>query len=82
MGLIYSAIAGLIAGAIARFVYPGVQSMSWLMTMLLGIGGGLLMGFLGRVTGWYGPGQGAGLIASVVGALVILFVLSKRGKVA
>jgi uncharacterized membrane protein YeaQ/YmgE (transglycosylase-associated protein family) len=82
MGLIYSAIAGLCAGAIARFVYPGAQNMSWLMTMLLGIAGGLLAGFLGRLTGWYGEGQGAGLIASVVGALLILFLLSKRKKVA
>ncbi|MGQ0647081.1 MAG: GlsB/YeaQ/YmgE family stress response membrane protein [Gemmatimonadaceae bacterium] len=82
MGLIYSALAGLCAGAIARFLYPGAQAMSWLKTMLLGIGGGLLAGFVGRITGWYGPGQGAGLIASVLGALLILFIIAKRSKVA
>ena len=81
MGLIYAAIAGLVAGAIARLVYPGAQNMSWLMTMLLGLGGGFLAGLLGRLTGWYAAGEGAGLIASVLGAVLILFVLGKRKTV-
>lgn len=81
MGLIWACVAGLIAGAIARFVYPGGQDMSWFKTMLLGLGGGFLAGLLGRLTGWYAPGQGAGLIASVLGAMLILWLLSKKKTV-
>jgi len=81
MGLIFAACAGLFVGAIARLLYPGTQDMSWLKTMLLGLGGGFLAGLLGRLTGWYGAGQGAGLIASVLGAMLILFLLGKRSSV-
>lgn len=77
MGLVWAAIMGLVAGAIARFIFPGQQQMSWLKTMLLGIGGALLAGLLGRALGWYEAGQGAGLIASIVGALLIIFLVSK-----
>lgn len=81
IGLIFAALAGLIAGAIARMFYAGAQDMSWFRTMLLGLGGGFLAGLLGRLTGWYGPGQGAGLIASVLGAMLILFLLGKRNRI-
>ena len=81
MGLIFAAVAGLVTGAIARAIFPGAQEMSWLKTMLLGLGGGIIAGFLGRLTGWYSAGQGAGIIASVLGALLILFLLGKRNRV-
>ena len=81
IGLIFAACAGLIAGVIARILYPGGQEMSWIKTMFLGMGGGFLAGLLGRLTGWYGPGQGAGLIASVLGAMLILWILGKRNRV-
>jgi uncharacterized membrane protein YeaQ/YmgE (transglycosylase-associated protein family) len=77
MGLIGTVIVGLIVGAIARFVMPGEQKMGWILTGALGIGGSLLAGFLGQALGWYKAGQGAGWIASVVGALVLLFVVNK-----
>jgi uncharacterized membrane protein YeaQ/YmgE (transglycosylase-associated protein family) len=77
MGLVWACIMGLVAGAIARFIFPGQQQMSWLKTMLLGVGGALLAGLLGRVLGWYEPGQGAGLVASVLGALLIIFIVGK-----
>jgi uncharacterized membrane protein YeaQ/YmgE (transglycosylase-associated protein family) len=77
MGLIGTVIVGLIVGAIARFVLPGEQKMGWILTGALGIGGSLLAGFLGQALGWYQAGQGAGWIASVVGALVLLFVVNK-----
>lgn len=77
MGFIWAAIMGLVAGAIARFIFPGQQQMSWLKTMLLGIGGALLAGLLGRALGWYEAGEGAGLIASILGALLIIFLVSK-----
>ncbi len=77
MALIWMCIMGLVAGAIARFVFPGTQQMSWLKTMLLGVGGALLAGFLGRAVGWYAAGEGAGLIASVLGALLIIFIIGR-----
>ncbi len=77
MGFIGTIIVGLIVGAIARFVLPGEQKMGWILTGLLGIAGSLLAGFVGQALGWYQVGQGAGWIASVVGAVVLLFVVSK-----
>jgi uncharacterized membrane protein YeaQ/YmgE (transglycosylase-associated protein family) len=81
MSIIGSIILGLIVGALARGIMPGEQKMGWILTCLLGIGGSLLAGFAGSAMGWYAPGQAAGWIASVVGALVLLFVVSKlRGS--
>ena len=81
MGLIGTIAVGLIVGAIARFLLPGEQKMGWILTILLGIGGSMAAGFVGQALGWYRAGQGAGWIASVVGALVLLFVVQKlRGK--
>jgi uncharacterized membrane protein YeaQ/YmgE (transglycosylase-associated protein family) len=81
MGLIGTIVVGLIVGAIARFILPGEQKMGWILTILLGIGGSLAAGFIGQALGWYKAGEGAGWIASVVGALVLLFVVQKvRGK--
>ncbi len=77
MGLIGTIFVGLIVGAIARFVLPGEQKMGWIMTILLGVGGSLLAGFVGQFLGWYQAGQGAGWIASVVGAIVLLLVVGK-----
>ena len=77
MGLIGTILVGLIVGAIARFLMPGDQKMGWILTILLGIGGSLAAGFIGQALGWYKAGEGAGWIASVVGALVLLFVVQK-----
>jgi uncharacterized membrane protein YeaQ/YmgE (transglycosylase-associated protein family) len=77
MGLIGTIVVGLIVGAIARFLMPGDQRMGWILTILLGIGGSLAAGFIGQALGWYKAGEGAGWIASVVGALVLLFVVQK-----
>lgn len=77
MGIIGTIVVGLIVGALARFVMPGDQKMGWIMTCLLGIGGSLVAGFVGQALGWYQAGQGAGWIASVLGALVLLFVVGK-----
>ncbi len=81
MGFIGTIIVGLIVGAIARFVLPGEQKMGWILTGLLGIAGSLIAGFVGQALGWYQAGQGAGWIASVLGAVIVLFVVSKmRGN--
>ena len=81
MSLIVTLIVGLIVGAIARFILPGPQPMGWIMTILLGIGGALVAGWGGQLLGLYSAGQPAGIIGSVVGALVLLFAFSKlKGK--
>ena len=83
MSLIGTAIVGLIVGAVARFLLPGEQKMGWIMTALLGVGGSFAAGFVGQAMGWYQMGHAAGWIASVVGAIVLLFIYDKvRGKAA
>ena len=77
MGIIGTIIVGLIVGAIARFVMPGAQKMGWILTILLGIGGSMAAGFIGQALGWYQAGEGAGWIASVLGAVLLLFVVQK-----
>lgn len=77
MGIIGTIIVGLLVGAIARFVLPGEQKMGWIMTCVLGIAGSFVAGFVGQALGWYRVGQGAGWIASIIGAVVLLFAYSK-----
>jgi uncharacterized membrane protein YeaQ/YmgE (transglycosylase-associated protein family) len=66
--LLWEAIIGLIVGALAKFIMPGKDPGGIIITMLLGIAGALLAGWLGGVIGWYKEGQSAGFIASLVGA--------------
>ena len=81
MGILSTIVVGLVVGALARFVLPGEQKLGWILTCLLGIGGSLLAGFIGQALGWYAVGQGAGWIASIVGAVVLLLVVQKlRGS--
>ena len=80
MGIIGTILVGLIIGALARFVLPGEQKMGWIMTILLGIAGSLVAGFVGQALGWYAVGQPAGWIASVLGAVVLLVVVGKLRK--
>ena len=70
-------VVGLIVGALARWLMPGEQKMGWIMTILLGIAGSVVAGVIGRTLGWYEPGQGAGWIASVLGAVLLLFIGGK-----
>jgi uncharacterized membrane protein YeaQ/YmgE (transglycosylase-associated protein family) len=65
-------IIGLLAGMIAKFLTPGRDPSGCLVTMIIGIAGALLAGFLGQAIGWYGPGEGAGFLAAIVGAVLIL----------
>ncbi len=74
-GIITTVIIGLIVGALARFIMPGKQPMGWILTAALGIAGSVLAGFAMQA---FGMGNGAaGWIASVVGALVLMFVVNK-----
>jgi uncharacterized membrane protein YeaQ/YmgE (transglycosylase-associated protein family) len=70
--LLWEAIIGLIVGALAKFIMPGKDPGGIIVTMLLGIAGALLAGWLGKVIGWYKEGQSAGFIASLIGALILL----------
>lgn len=74
MGLIWTVIIGFVAGLIARALMPGPNPMGFILTAVLGIVGAFVANFLGRSLGWYGEGEGAGLIASVIGALIVLFI--------
>lgn len=72
--LLWMCIIGLIAGALAKWIMPGKDPGGILVTMLLGIAGALVGGFIGRALGFYQAGEGAGLIMSVVGAILLLAV--------
>lgn len=74
MGIIGTIIIGLIVGLIARFIKPGDDSMGWIMTILLGIGGSLLATYGGQALGIYQAGQVAGFIGALVGAVVLLVI--------
>jgi uncharacterized membrane protein YeaQ/YmgE (transglycosylase-associated protein family) len=77
MSYVWMAIIGFIVGLIARAMLPGTQSVGIVMTALLGIGGSLLAGFAGRALGWYAEGDAAGFFASVLGAVLLLFIVGK-----
>lgn len=74
MSLLWTALIGLLAGALAKAIMPGRDPGGIIITMLLGVAGAMLGTFLGRSVGWYQPGEAAGLIAAVLGAVVLLFL--------
>lgn len=82
-GVIAWLVIGLLAGGIAKLLMPGKDPGGCLVTMLLGIAGALLAGFLGKSIGWYKEGEAAGFLAAIVGAFIILLVyrlvLRRRG---
>ena len=72
MSIIATIFIGLVVGAIAKLLMPGRDPGGWIITILLGIAGAFVAGFLGRSLGWYQDGQPVGFLASVVGAIIIL----------
>ena len=75
MSILWTIIIGFLAGVIAKFIMPGDNEPSgFILTAILGIVGAFVATYLGQALGWYGPGQGAGLIRAVVGAVIVLFV--------
>lgn len=74
---IWMCLVGLVVGAVAKMIMPGKDPGGLLITMLLGIAGSLVAGFLGRAIGWYSAGEGAGLIMSVLGAILLLAIYRK-----
>jgi uncharacterized membrane protein YeaQ/YmgE (transglycosylase-associated protein family) len=74
MEFIWMLVIGLVVGVVAKFLTPGRDPGGCLVTMLLGIAGAFVAGFLGRSLGWYQAGDVAGFLASVIGAILILMV--------
>lgn len=74
MALLGTLLVGLVVGLIARALKPGDDSMGWLMTMVLGVVGSFLASYAGYAMGFYPEGSSAGWIASILGAIVVLFL--------
>ena len=81
--ILWTLIIGLVVGGIAKLLMPGRDPGGCIITMLLGIAGAFIAGYLGRLVGWYQPGEPAGFIASVIGAMILLLIYrlmaGKRG---
>lgn len=81
MHFIWSILIGFIVGIVARALMPGPNPMGFILTTILGVVGALVATLLGQGLGWYAEGSSAGFIASVLGAMVLLFIyglVSKR----
>jgi len=74
MSIVWTILIGFVAGLVARAIKPGDDSAGFIVTTLIGIAGSLIATYLGQAMGWYQAGQGAGFIASVIGAIVLLFI--------
>jgi uncharacterized membrane protein YeaQ/YmgE (transglycosylase-associated protein family) len=74
LSILGTIVVGFIVGLIARALKPGDDKMGLIMTTLLGIAGAFVARYAGAAMGWYGPQEAAGWIASVIGAVVLLFV--------
>ncbi|CAN7523190.1 GlsB/YeaQ/YmgE family stress response membrane protein [Bosea sp. LjRoot237] len=86
MSILWTIIVGFVAGVVAKFLIPGPNEPSgFVLTTILGIVGAFVASYLGQALGWYAPGEGAGIIGAIVGAIIVLMVwafLSKRGNTA
>jgi uncharacterized membrane protein YeaQ/YmgE (transglycosylase-associated protein family) len=76
MSIIWTIIIGFVAGVIARFFHPGnkYEPKGFIFTTALGIVGALVATYLGQAVGWYKPGEEAGFIGAIVGAIVLLVI--------
>lgn len=74
MHIVWTILIGFVAGLVARAIKPGDDSAGFIVTTLIGIAGSLVATYAGQAMGWYSAGQGAGFIASVLGAIVLLFL--------
>jgi len=83
VSIIWTIVIGFVAGIIAKFIMPGRNEPSgFILTTILGIVGAVVATWIGQAIGWYGPGEGAGFIGAIVGAIIVLavwgFVASRR----
>ena len=77
MGIVWTIVLGFVVGVIAKLLHPGKDNMGFIATVLLGIGGSFMAGMLGQAFGWYQAGEGAGFIASVLLAIVLLAIYGR-----
>ena len=77
MGFIWTIVLGFVIGVIAKVLHPGKENMGLVMTIVLGIAGSFLAGIIGDALGWYQAGEGAGFIASVIVAIILLVIYGK-----
>ena len=80
MGILGWIIFGLVVGALAKLVMPGKDPGGWIVTILLGIVGALVGGFLGRLLGLYQEGEPAGFVGAFLGAVLVLWIYRKMRK--
>lgn len=81
MGIIWTIIIGFLAGLVAKFISPGSNEPSgFILTTILGIVGAVVATYLGQAMGWYQPGEGAGFIGAVVGAVILLVIWSMMSR--
>lgn len=82
MGIVWTILIGFIAGVIAKLVMPGNtnEPSGFVLTALLGVIGAFVASYLGQAAGWYGPGEGAGLVGAAVGAILVLLVYGMVSK--
>ena len=83
MGILWTIIIGFVVGIIAKFLMPGEnEPKGFILTTVLGVVGAFVATFLGQSVGWYGPGESAGFIGAVVGAVILLslygLIVSRR----
>jgi uncharacterized membrane protein YeaQ/YmgE (transglycosylase-associated protein family) len=75
LSILWTIVIGFVAGIIAKFVHPGPNEPSgFILTTILGIVGAFVATYIGQAMGWYQPGESAGLVGAIVGALVVLIV--------
>jgi uncharacterized membrane protein YeaQ/YmgE (transglycosylase-associated protein family) len=75
MGVLWTIVIGFVAGVIAKFIMPGDNEPSgFILTTILGIVGAFVATYLGHALGWYRPGEGAGLVGAIVGAIIVLLI--------
>ena len=74
MGILWTIVLGFVIGVLAKFLHPGKENMGFISTILLGIAGSFLAGVIGQYLGWYQAGEGAGFIASVIVAILLLVI--------
>jgi uncharacterized membrane protein YeaQ/YmgE (transglycosylase-associated protein family) len=84
LSILWTLIIGLVVGAIAKLIMPGKDPGGIIVTMLIGVAGAFLAGFIGQGLGWYETGEAAGIIASILGAMLLLLlyrlVIDRKGR--
>lgn len=77
MGIVWTILVGFVIGVVAKFLHPGKDNMGFIATIVLGVLSSFLAGIVGQAFGWYRAGEGAGFIASVVAAIVLLVIYGR-----